>query len=603
MLDEDREQIEKALSRIPREAWEALLRSEEGQELARRREAVRGTLRSMGKLPLGAPSRPTQDVIDLLGHRLLSDRTLGEWIRHQLLLALPEAKWDRLADRYRHLSGARAEDLHGNAQQAGKGSRVMAGYWHQGSRWAEELCEALDLPEVLATCRSDPYPRDEMVSPAVALGPLHDFQLEVYNRLRELLDDGIGKTALFSLPTGAGKTRVVVEALCDHLADAPNRRRSRDVVVWIAQSHELQMQAWTCFRQVWQSPIGGAAGSRIPRRGALSLRRAWGGVDHRSIEIDEAPTVLVAGIDQLASWAQKHPDFFEEFPRRRLAAVVIDEAHRVITAEHGHVLAALGARAKHHWRTRQDAAPVIGLTATPWRTQEAQNASLLSYFQSNLLTPTRLRSKPIETLQEREILARVWWERLRVEGSPRMTPAEQSRFEKFRELPGEYLERLGETHARNARIVERLLALPAKSRVLVFACSVEHGEVLTLALNRAAGTDVAAVVTGRTPRAERVDVVERFRDGETLRFLVNVGVLTAGFDAPKADVVCITRPTMSSVLYEQMVGRGLRGKLNGGTAVCRVLDVQDDGMPEGIMSYARVKQQWDSDVDAGLEGR
>jgi len=57
------------------------------------------------------------------------------------------------------------------------------------------------------------------------------------------------------------------------------------------------------------------------------------------------------------------------------------------------------------------------------------------------------------------------------------------------------------------------------------------------------------------------------------------------------------------VLYEQMVGRGLRGKRNGGTAICRVLDVQDEGMPEGIMSYARVKQQWDSDVDEGLEGR
>lgn len=156
MNKEDREQIEKVLSRIPREAWEELLRSEGGQELSQRREAVRGALRAMGKLPLGAPSRPTQDVIDLLGHRLLSDRTLGEWIRHQLLLALSEAKWDALAGRYRQLAGSRADELHGNARQAGKGSRVMAGYWHQGSRWAEEMCEALDLPEVLATCRATP---------------------------------------------------------------------------------------------------------------------------------------------------------------------------------------------------------------------------------------------------------------------------------------------------------------------------------------------------------------------------------------------------------------------------------------------------------------
>ena len=87
-------------------------------------------------------------------------------------------------------------------------------------------------------------------------------------------------------------------------------------------------------------------------------------------------------------------------------------------------------------------------------------------------------------------------------------------------------------------------------------------------------------------------MIERFRDGG-LRFLCNVGVLTTGFDAPRADVVCMTRPTASAVLYEQMVGRGLRGPRNGGTARCLVLDVQDDGMPEGILSYGRVLDLWD----------
>jgi superfamily II DNA or RNA helicase len=121
---------------------------------------------------------------------------------------------------------------------------------------------------------------------------------------------------------------------------------------------------------------------------------------------------------------------------------------------------------------------------------------------------------------------------------------------------------------------------------------VEHAEVLALLLNRAAGGEVAAAVSSRTHRGDRNDSIARFRNGE-LRFLCNVGVLTTGFDAPKADVVCITRPTTSAILYEQMVGRGLRGPLNGGTKSCLVLDVQDEGLPGEIMSYARVKAQWD----------
>jgi DNA repair protein RadD len=56
--------------------------------------------------------------------------------------------------------------------------------------------------------------------------------------------------------------------------------------------------------------------------------------------------------------------------------------------------------------------------------------------------------------------------------------------------------------------------------------------------------------------------------------------------------VVITRPTMSAALYEQMVGCGLRGPLNGGTAACKAVDVQDNGLPEGVLSYERVIGRW-----------
>lgn len=594
MDPEDKNRVEAALSRISRDAWEQFLGSDEGRELAERLRVVRAALHAMGKLPPGAPPRPTQDLIELLGHRLLSDTTVGPWVRRQLLLTMAPGKWVRLAVRYRELAGARAEDLHGNATREGRGSEVMAGFWHQGGRWAEAFCDALDLPAVLHRRRVDPSVHNEVVEAPVALGALHDFQHAVYRQLVALLEDGRGATALLSLPTGAGKTRVAVEALCDHLARSVHERGARNVVLWIAQSQELLTQAWSCFRQVWQCPPERREGPTWVRRAPLALLRAWGGVEPEHVVLEEGPTVIVAGIAQLASWCQRHPEFFETLPRRRLAAVIVDEAHGLITNEFREVLVALGVRATHHWRPLINAPPVLGLTATPWRRQEAQNESLLAFFQRNLVTPAQLGARPIETLQERKVLARVRWERLRIDDETPMSTREKGRYEQFHELPPEYLERLGAVPARNARIVERLLKLPESSRALVFACSVEHAEVLTLLLNRANGSEVAAVVTGRTPRAERAEAIERFRSGSSLRFLCNVGVLTTGFDAPRADVVCITRPTTSAVLYEQMVGRGLRGPLNGGTSVCRVLDVQDEGMPEGIMSYGRVVADWDA---------
>jgi superfamily II DNA or RNA helicase len=58
--------------------------------------------------------------------------------------------------------------------------------------------------------------------------------------------------------------------------------------------------------------------------------------------------------------------------------------------------------------------------------------------------------------------------------------------------------------------------------------------------------------------------------------LCNYGVLTTGFDAPRVRAVVIGRPTASRVLYEQMIGRGMRGPRFGGTDECLVIDLDDN---------------------------
>ncbi|QQG30042.1 DEAD/DEAH box helicase [Pectobacterium carotovorum] len=101
--------------------------------------------------------------------------------------------------------------------------------------------------------------------------------------------------------------------------------------------------------------------------------------------------------------------------------------------------------------------------------------------------------------------------------------------------------------------------------VMIFASTVEHAKEITALLP--AGQ--AALVSADTPAAERDALINAFKQ-QSLRYLVNVAVLTTGFDAPHVDLIAILRPTESVSLYQQIVGRGLR--LYPGKTDCLILD-------------------------------
>ena len=91
--------------------------------------------------------------------------------------------------------------------------------------------------------------------------------------------------------------------------------------------------------------------------------------------------------------------------------------------------------------------------------------------------------------------------------------------------------------------------------------------------------DQAAVVTGSTKKKDREAIIQAFK-ARKLRYLVNVAVLTTGFDAPHVDLIAILRPTESVSLYQQIVGRGLR--LAPGKTDCLILDYA--GNPHDLYS-------------------
>lgn len=92
-------------------------------------------------------------------------------------------------------------------------------------------------------------------------------------------------------------------------------------------------------------------------------------------------------------------------------------------------------------------------------------------------------------------------------------------------------------------------------RTLIFCAKISQAEkALAMVLNMKIN---AVMVTGKTPMAEREQIIADYRAGR-VKHLFNVGVFTTGFDVPELDCIVLARPTMSLALYYQMIGRGVR---------------------------------------------
>ena len=113
--------------------------------------------------------------------------------------------------------------------------------------------------------------------------------------------------------------------------------------------------------------------------------------------------------------------------------------------------------------------------------------------------------------------------------------------------------------------------------IMFFAATVQHAQEVMESLP----PSLSALVTGATPKRERESILRRFK-AQQIKYLVNVAVLTTGFDAPHVDCIAILRKTESAGLWAQIMGRGLR--LCEGKTDCLVLDYTtniDDHFPDG----------------------
>ncbi len=117
-----------------------------------------------------------------------------------------------------------------------------------------------------------------------------------------------------------------------------------------------------------------------------------------------------------------------------------------------------------------------------------------------------------------------------------------------------------------AQIISQLIdAAQQRQGVMIFAATVDHAREIIGYLPEGE----AALVLGETEGRQRDLMIDAFKARE-LKYLVNVSVLTTGFDAPHVDLIAILRPTESVSLYQQIIGRGLR--LSPNKTDCLVLE-------------------------------
>lgn len=427
-----------------------------------------------------------------------------------------------------------------------------------GTRSAREWVRALGFPVEFAGFSGFKHEAELEVEGPPVLGDLHDYQRKIADKVKGLLDPSASKRrGLLSLPTGAGKTRVAVQALVEHLVASTEPVR----IVWLAETEELCEQATQTWSMIWRAE--GRAGT------PLTLSRLW---SSNEPEERDGHQVVVASLAKLDAVVRRNSGNWQERYGWLMhpAIIVVDEAHRSISQQYTRALSALGGTN----RVADMVTPIVGLTATPFRGfNERETEQLARRYAGNLLDDRVFPEDDVYGyLQDHRVLARIRHREL--EGAQlELTEAEVAHVEQMRSLPDSVEHRLGKDDARNAAIVRAVMDLERHESALLFATSVENAKVLA-ALLTYNGVEARAVA-GKTDWHARRRYVDDFK-AKRVRVLTNYNVFTEGFDVPKVDAVFITRPTFSPNVYQQMIGRGLRGPLNGGKDEVLIVNVADN---------------------------
>lgn len=352
---------------------------------------------------------------------------------------------------------------------------------------------------------------------------------------------------LIEAATGAGKSHVIAD-----IATEVNRMSKGKHVLCLAPSGELTEQNAEKYRATGKpaSVFSASAGSMCMRHSVV-----FG-----------TPLTIKNHIRRFGS---------------QFAAVVIDEAHEITPS------------IKHIIEVMRECNPnlrVIGLTATPYRLGDGY---IYATDERGKPVPERATKDPYFTalvykigahmlIAEKFLTPPVIWP-IGSESYDTSSLKLNSRHQ----FDAADVDRAFHGHGRKTSAI--IADVVAKSRnrkgVMIFAATRQHAAECMASLP----PSLSAMIDGGTKKAERRSVIAAFKS-RRIKYLVNVQVLTKGFDAAHVDVIAILRRTESVSLLQQIIGRGLR--LCDGKTDCGILDYAgniDTHCPDGDLFDPEVK--------------
>jgi DNA repair protein RadD len=352
---------------------------------------------------------------------------------------------------------------------------------------------------------------------------LRDYQQEAVSNVVQFFQKK-RDPAMVVLPTGAGKSLVIAELA----------RIAKGRVLVLAHVKELVEQNYEKYQSYGLSA------------GIFSASLGKKDYDHKAI------------FGSVQSIARAPDEFFNDF-----SLLVIDECHRVAdegATQYQEVIKKL--------RDRNPALCILGLTATPYRLGLGW---IYEYSQTGEIKTDKPRffkqcvyELPLAYMIKNKFLT------VPVKVDIPVTCYDFSELgEKDRMYTAAEVEEVLKSQKRlTPFIIKNIIDITERydrKGVMIFSASVKHAEEIMSYLP----PDDSRVVLGDTSIADRNEIIEDFKKRK-FKYLVNVSVLTTGFDAPHVDVIAILRPTESNSLYQQIVGRGLR--LSNDKKDCYVLD-------------------------------
>ncbi len=363
---------------------------------------------------------------------------------------------------------------------------------------------------------------------------LRPYQKEAVDAVYQALRDREDNPCVV-LPTGTGKS-VVIAKIC---TDAVQRWQGR--VLILAHVKELLEQNADKIRILGPSLDVGVYSAGLKRR-------------------ETQHSVIVAGIQSVYKRACEL-DAFD--------IVLVDESHLLPPDGEGMYRQFFKDALSINPKLR-----VIGFTATPFR------------LKSGLICgPDNILNHVCYEAGIKEMIAQGYLSPLITKAGKEKvdTPCHHIRAGEF--ISGEVEELMDTDQLVEATCQEIVSKTADRKSVLIFGASVAHGRHLASVISKKTGQEVGTVF-GDTLPFMRYQTLTDFREGQ-LKYLVNVNVLTTGFDAPNIDCVAMVRPTLSPGAYVQMVGRGFR--LHPGKENCIVLDFGDNILRHGPVDAIRIK--------------